>query len=223
MAVRDGELFSTHINDRTSFLKKRTYMLGTDNAWEISPEGFTGANCKCGAYLTRKQTEELCYQSVKCTVCTKRINNVSELNAPSISHDSKKFLDDEAVREATWYHITTDPEWASNVSENDNLPVIHVGTKNAAEDRLEMIRDDLSYDAKVYMYEVKLNQGTELIPEVFGDGNDYQPKFARERPSEEQQKAIRYVNSWEDAGSISLLIEGNMFAVTKRTEMNAHE
>lgn len=223
VAARDGELFSSERTDRTAFLKKRTYMHGTDGAWEISPEGFTGANCKCGAYLTRKQTEQLCWQSIQCNVCQERINNFSELNAPSISHESRAFLNDDEVRKASWFHITTDPEWASSVSKNDNLPVVHVGTKNAAEDRLTMIQDDLSYDAKVYMYEVKLNHGTELIPEVFGDGNDFQPKFANERPLEEQQKAIRYVNSWEDAGSISLLIEGNMFSVTKRTEIDAHE
>ena len=215
-------LFSSDITERTPFLEKRTHMLGTDDAWEISPEGSTGANCKCGAYLTRDQTEILCYSSIKCKVCQARINNFTELAPTNISHDSKRFLDDEEVRKATWYHITTDPEWASNVSENQNLPVIHVGTENAAKDRLTMLSDDLSYDAKVYMFEVKLMPETELLPEVQGDGNDFQPKFAHERYEGDRHKALRYVNSWEDAGSISLLLEGNMFSVTKRTEIDPH-
>ena len=207
VAARDGELFSTEPNERTAFLQKRTYMQGTDDAWEISPEGSTGANCKCGAYLTRSQTEELCYQATKCTVCQKRINNISELAAPSISHDSARFLEDEEIRKASWFHITTDPEWASNVSENAELPVVHVGTENAAQDRLTMIQDDLRYGDKVYMYEVKVKPDIDIIPEVRGDGNDFQAKTAVAREAEERGKITRYVNSWEDAGSISLLIE----------------
>lgn len=223
VAAKDGELFSSERTDRTDFLLKRTYMQGTDDAWEISPEGSTGANCKCGAYLTRTQTEQLSWQSIKCTVCQARINNFSELNAPSISHESRVFLDDEEVRKASWFHITTDPEWASNVSENADLPVIHVGSENAAQDRLTMIQDDLSYDAKAYMYEVRLKPELGIIPEVHGDGNDFQPKLARERDEYERGKVTRYVNSWEDAGSISLLIEGNMFSVVSRKEINVHE
>jgi hypothetical protein len=218
-----AEIFSSEPDDRTAFLTKRSYMLGTDNAWEISPEGSTGANCKCGAYLTRSQTEELCYQATKCTVCQKRINNISELAAPSISHDSKKFLDDDEVRKASWFHITTDPEWASNVSENAELPVVHVGTESAAQDRLTMIQDDIRYGDKVYMYEIKLKPEIDIFPEVHGDGNDFQPKTANDRDKEERGKVLRYVNSWEDAGSISLMIEGNMFSVANRTEIDPHE
>jgi hypothetical protein len=69
---------------------------------------------------------------------------------------------------------------------------------------------------------VKLKEGTELLPEVQGDGNDYQAKFASERYVTERGKAARYVNSWEDAGSISLTIEGNMFSVLKRTEIEPY-
>lgn len=215
-------IFSPEITERTAFLQKRTHMLGTDDAWEISPEGYTGANCKCGAYLTRTQTEELCYTSITCQICKTLINNMSELATPSISNDSRQFLNDEGVRNASWFHVTKDPEWASNVSESSNLPVIHVGTKNAAQDRLSTIRDDLRYDDKVYMYEVKLKPETELLAEVNGDGNDFQPQFAHERHVTEQNKAVRYVNAWEDPGSISLLIEGNMFNVVRRTELDAH-
>lgn len=223
VAARDGELFSTETNDRTAFLHKRTYMLGTDDAWEISPEGSSGANCKCGAYLSRSQTEELCYQSTTCRVCQKRINNISELAAPSISHDSQRFLDDEEVRNASWFHITTDPEWASNVSEKVELPVVHVGTENAAQDRLTMIQDDLRYGDKVYMYEVKVKPEIDIIPEVTGDGDQFQAKTASARENHQRGRISRYVNSWEDAGSISLLIEGNMFSVVSRTEIDPHE
>ena len=198
-------------------------MLGTDDAWEISPEGSTGANCKCGAYLTRDQTKELTYTSIKCKICSKRIDSFQDLGPTNISYTSKQFLDDSTALNATWYHITTDPEWASTVSESANLPVVHVGTKDAAEDRLTMISDDLHYDARVYMYEVKLKEGTQLLSEVQGDGNDYQPKFASDRHITERNQAARYVNSWEDAGSISLTLEGNMFIVTNRTEINPHE
>ena len=221
--TNEDNIFSPDITPRTDFLTKRTYMLGTDNAWEISPEGYTGANCKCGAYLTREQTETLTYSSINCKICATRINGFDDLGPTNISHDSKRFLEDKTVLTSSWYHITTDPEWASNVSETQNLPVIHVGTKNAAEDRLTMISDDLPYDAKVYMYEVRLKPETEFIPEVQGDGNDYQAKLASDRHTSEQGKAVRYVNSWEDAGSISLQIEGNMFDVVARKERNAHE
>jgi hypothetical protein len=224
VAVNDEDcLFSSEVTERTAFLKTRTYMLGTDNSWEISPEGYTGANCKCGAYLTRDQTKTLTYASIKCKVCNKRIDGFEDLGPTNISHSSKQFLDDSTTLNATWYHITTDPEWASNVSGSADLPVVHVGTKNAAEDRLTMISDDLHYDAKVFMYEVKLKQGTELLSEVHGDGNDYQPKFAADRHPTERNKVARYVNSWEDAGSISLTLEGNMFDVINRKEINPHE
>jgi hypothetical protein len=57
---------------------------------------------------------------------------------------------------------------------------------------------------------------------VHGDGNDFQPKLAGERDEYERGKVTRYVNSWEDAGSISLLLEGNMFSVVSRKEIDVH-
>jgi hypothetical protein len=121
--------------------------------------------------------------------------------------------DDKNVLEASWYHISIRKDWVTDLNSEEDKPVVHLGSKEAAMERMSDIGED-----EMYLYEVKLNPGIPVAKHLEDDLNDYQPELVSQMEKStvmEAEGANRYINRYEDAGSVSLMVSPDSFAVTK--------
>lgn len=82
------------------------------------------------------------------------------------------------------------------------VPFVHVGTRESA---AILMLDKYEYNEDfIYLYEVTLTEDATLNSEVFADMNDW-PELVEDHLLDGD--ACRYVNRWEGAGSISLLVD----------------
>jgi len=190
----------------------------------VAPEGFSGAYCLTCFSPFRK--EELNDEVFTCNTC--HTKTFSDLTGTVIRHDALKFLDDQEVLNSSWFHITTKSDWLTEVTSVEKTPLIHLGTEEAAYDRLEQLKKNASSPKSktsqtkdFYLYEVRLlphasmsNQlvedNNELAPEHVGEINQYAMNFSRSFQEQmlrdyDLYGTTRYLNSYEAIGSISLL------------------
>lgn len=216
----NDSLFSKDNTDRQDFLEKRVWRFGTEEAWEVSPEGYTGLHCKCGAYFTREQLDTMNNRGhVPCKVCNEKFYSPDQCDEVHLAHSSFRYTDPENIYKDTWYHITTDSNWDKSISHQSDLPMVHLGTKEAALDRKIQIDDSVHVDDKFYLFEVKMKRTSDVYENIRGDGNAYQAKKSSQQQPECRGKIVRYVNGWEDPGSVSLEVDYSMFEITSKNEI----
>ncbi|MBC9705978.1 MAG: hypothetical protein H9W81_13600 [Enterococcus sp.] len=121
-----------------------------------------------------------------------------------IHASSGKYLNDDTVRESYWYHATDGQDWMGSLLSNDipNIPLVHVGTERTA---LEVILDKhIDSPHPISIFRIKLKANAVLNETIFFDDNDWPETLKEDRPAGD---VYRYVNRWEAAGSISLLVD----------------
>jgi hypothetical protein len=196
--------------------------------------GTTGKRCRnCGELLPQANVDELEDETkenmedrtTKCpscnTICAWFDFDMKSAYEVDINPDEAHFLfDNTAVREAKWYHSTTSENWADSVKSAGVL--VHAGTLKASQDRMNDIKKQKFNKDKPprthYLYELKVKPDSPLNKTIFLDDNDFPIK--PETDSEVQLNAhtvSRYVNEWENPGSVSLISTIDNFEVVKRT------
>lgn len=113
----------------------------------------------------------------------------------------------EAPLSAKWFHATSMPDWESWVRSPDN--VVHLGTPSAAHARIVELGRRRPSDV-FSIFEVSLSPNARLAPYVSEDLNGW-PDRSYDLPYE----AIRYLNLWEDPGSISLMVSASIITDIK--------
>jgi hypothetical protein len=145
-------------------------------------------------------------------------------------------LDDQAARGTAWYHTSTFPGWppsgrpvtpaeaaflsqvtpdsvAAHVRERYENQALHVGTYDAAaESMLRKMRDQDMAGERFWLYRVALRR--DVIIER-GYRNENMEEIAQITQAElGDSDAVRYLNTWESPGSISLAVRpGSLAAV----------
>lgn len=121
-----------------------------------------------------------------------------------------------AVKTRYWYHSTTHANWEDLVK-NSDVPV-HLGNEEAAFERaIEHVGKTGNQD--YYLYKVTLNPFARIAKNICPDLNDtWSNTMEKFKGSTKGRDFVRYVNSYEDGGSVSLYGNPNMFTVVGVTK-----
>jgi hypothetical protein len=143
-------------------------------------------------------------------------------------------LNDETALRAAWYHTSTAPGWptrnrpltpeqaefisrvtsddvADSIRQRHENQALHLGTYEAAiESMLRKMRDEDAGGAQFWLYRVALRDGTMIKPGYRNETFEDISQITQEELGD--WGAIRYLNTWESPGSISLAVRPQSLA-----------
>jgi len=146
---------------------------------------------------------------MECPGCGK-YNEPHTLIVGVLPEDVELLTSDDAVRQRTWYHVSTREDWMGEIDKAEVTPVVHLGSKKAAYERTNQLEFK-----NLRIYEVKLNDDIPISPVIEIDDTDRQPITVDQLEPHPNMVdgANRYINSFEDCGSVSLMVNPTMFTV----------
>lgn len=118
------------------------------------------------------------------------------------------------VLPATWYHSTQVDQWLEKVTQKNIW--VHIGSRQAAIDRASRVtRQGYRVAQRTALHHLALNiKDLYIDPVTVGDiGDDWS-----ENLDHTGYNAIKYVNEYEDYGSLSLLVSPRLLRV-QRTQI----
>jgi hypothetical protein len=178
----------------------------------IAPPGVSGAYCRsCNHYLTFPELVELTRKDNTCTACNATIH-VDQIGV-SFQYETVKLAENsDAVFEQTWFHATQKETWASTVL--DDGVVAHVGSRRSAIQRaIDLSRRLNRVDKDWVVHEIKVPQTASVSWGVEYDIDDDAVKTVEELKNNHNSDIVRYLNMYEDCGSISLITNPNIIRI----------
>jgi hypothetical protein len=164
----------------------------------------------------------------------KRCEGCRELSEDGIvGHTLKpgeeRFFEKEAVLESEWYHYTAQGDhWESFLAPgNPKAKMIHLGSEDAALHRRSSTRGAIRGTEALRVYKVRLKQDAVVADNILQD-DPFNDRTAPLVADGGIQKGIlmsgvtRYVNDYEDPGSMSLMVNPELIEIVDLTEL-AHE
>lgn len=167
--------------------------------------------CKgCGNVHTQRMADEFSYSTgfktgylcLECGLSVEMANVVVPV-LPS----SEKFLDLEVCKSSTWYHYTEMNSWPELIEfpglqyEHRNF-YAHVGTLKSALDRRMSLGAGEFTNWQGKIFEVRVRTEARWCPDLLEDSGD----LHREECSESDWEVLRYLNRYENPGSVSLAV-----------------
>lgn len=144
--------------------------------------------------------------TVECDACGDVFTaDTMEVN---VAPQSRVLLDTEFAKSSEWFHISDSSNWLDEVTGDDGfIPYIHAGTLQSALDRYEAHKGKTAY-----LYRFRLADLTVLDSTVYDDRNAWPeevgfPRTLTDERTGEAVDCLRYLNRWEDPGSISILLD----------------
>lgn len=158
----------------------------------------------CGTILpNREALMAISGENAYCHKCDEMSCDISFGISKNHSHFDK---DLSLITMDTWYHATNVKDWEKKVRDS-NQPV-HLGTKTAAYDRILGMGNNPFYDEPetFYLHEIRFKPCVEVHSIVNDDDANSLQK--------NQDKVVHpYINSWEDAGNLSLVARPDCFEI----------
>jgi len=198
------------------------------DGWEVAPEGVTGYGCPfCGVFYTEEQRDaQQASKSMKCFECKEAFT--PENANIGVTPDGLRFFDDNVVREEAWYHATVIDDWHNRVITGINedgrkdpslSAMVHLGTLQAALDRIKFVSEFQTEgkDQEWVIHKIQLDPKIPIHATVIEDDNA-EPNLvylAQEDDWYEGGGATRYVNRYENEGSVSLTVNPNKLTVVE--------
>lgn len=162
---------------------------------------------ECGRAASRTEHANLLISgyAVECTCGFIYDNEIAEV---VLRQGSLKYLNTVEVFNNYWWHTTYLTNWFKDIRNYHGdtkvyLPMVHLGTFNAACDRGR-------WEGYTNLFRVRLKNSAKIMPEVQDDKTIW-PSLAEDY----EYDIIRYVNRWESAGSISLLVNPNAMIIAE--------
>jgi len=121
------------------------------------------------------------------------------------------FFSDDEVRKNTWYHSSDSPDWAEAV-QNGTITAIHAGSLKAAEDRVTGLG---RRNETTWIYELRIKSTATVDPSIYNDD----PRHHESVYGENRSHVARYLNLFEDTGSISVLVDASQVEIVGRTKV----
>lgn len=218
--------FKLELNSGTTFQLQNIYGKNQTSI-RIAEKNELPVRCKrCSKPLTQdtydavNNTDNL-HADAKCSYCYSGMN-WNGIEPPYIVdiayEDAQNFIaDKEQVKEYSWYHVTTKKEWQQEAS--DAGVYVHLGTKQAALDRLSVINKTKYGESTYYMHEVKFNTKVAVANNVLSDDNEWPNELDDKDIPMDSKQIHRYINIWEEPGSVSLIANPNLFTVISSEKM----
>jgi hypothetical protein len=141
-----------------------------------------------------------------CGSCGHTVTRSDEAGA-LLRRSEVMFFNDNEVKRTTWFHSSETPNWAELVKSGE-ISTVHAGSMNAAEDRVTGLRRK-NDDKETWVYELRIKPEASINPSMFNDD----PIHSRKWSAKDKPGVTRYMNLYEDPGSISLLMDSSDFEV----------
>lgn len=197
-----------------------------ETVWVTAPEtADTGTQClECHKYLTLSSIHNTWDgDSLVCDHCKKK--TPVGAGGPSLTKQALENLNPAVTKTSVWFHTTKNPNWYESISKESEVPVIHAGTMLAAWMRAKTLQG--KSDDQFYIYEIRLNRDSEVSPLLYDEEDEYDyttpmhPKTVEDTADGfETDKVMRYVNWWEDTGSVSIMASASLFTVSEPRKMD---
>lgn len=189
----------------------------------LSGRGFSALRCDtCGHHLTKKEERLLIQEYILSDDTSSCGHDIyADDVIVSVLPEYQHLMNLRTARntDTVWYHTSANENWPTPIQGlgwgrvTDGEFVAHVGTLQAALDRC-------SYSERTFqptfLYHLKLSAKARWSPKILLDEN-YWPTSVPElkRAPEFFGDVTRYVNRYEDPGSISLLVRTGIIEVVK--------
>jgi hypothetical protein len=185
----------------------------------IAIEGYGILAClTCGTFLDPSIPSEEMFRYVpQCQNCNDEVS--IEQSTCAIRESSLPVLDDDTLRDTVWYHSTINPNWDTDIKTSADRPVVHLGTKEAAIERIIALRKE-GQTHDIHVFEVKVTPTAPISAALHFDNNSNQPQGCDEMAERKDMTGDgvnRYLNRYENQGSISLMANPQAFEVVGRS------
>lgn len=129
--------------------------------------------------------------------------------------DSWSLLDEDIVKQATWFHATTRKGWMHALeSDSRGIPLVHLGTCEASQDIVDYHKRNRADE--IFLYSLRLREGASVSPDFLVDENSWDD-YVDDGSWADRDTVYRYVNDAESPGSISLFVPAGTFTVKSLT------
>lgn len=141
----------------------------------------------------------------------------NDINGYRVTEKDRELIESRlAVKTRHWYHSTTHANWEDVVKDSD-VPV-HLGNEQAA---FERASDHIGQTGNrdYFVYKVTINPFARIAKNICPDlNNSWSSTMEEFNGNTRGRDFVRYVNSYEDAGSVSLYGNPQMFTVVEVTK-----
>lgn len=143
---------------------------------------------------------------VECDACGDVFT--AETMEVNVAPKSAKLLDAGHAKDSEWFHISDSANWLNDVTGDEGfIPYIHAGTLQSALDRYEAHKGKTAY-----LYKFRLADVTAIDSTIYDDRNAWPeevgfPCTLTDERTGDGVDCLRYLNRWEDPGSISILLD----------------
>lgn len=125
---------------------------------------------------------------------------------------------EEETKKRVWYHVTDFEDWATAIMKT-NL-VVHLGTIETVLDLMRIATYETPLAKKFTLYSVMLDEKAVISPITCQDLINKWTRSTGELFQLTRSDFVRYVNSYENAGSISLIGNPKKMTVLSETKMS---
>lgn len=192
--------------------------------WNVAVDGTSGWFCKgCGHALSWDETLTVGRTVNNCSIC----NTVwtPEKMGVKILEKDIRFFDNQNVYETLWFHASKKENWLEEVLNTFDVPVVHLGSYDAAIARVEDYKhsasvvgnEDVSVDW--FIHEVRILPSAYIYRRIIEDVDKVFPRTVEELLNEKGADIVRYVNAWENQGSVSLIANPNVLKLFKTVKI----
>lgn len=202
---------------------KQSNVRRTSEKINVAEPGTSGKRCMdCSEYLPASLVAEVDSfdnygKTFNCPSCTSIIDwsvGFVPYTVEVTPEDAEQLISKEAVKNQSWFHATTVPNWGEEIM--DAGVYIHAGSETAAKERVKAVQH-YTPSSEYYIYELRLKNSTKVADDIYYDDNDWpeviNPTAGPKRDAIDKTKVNRYVNVWESAGTVSLLSDPRLFEI----------
>lgn len=221
--LRRDELFSRAVQKNvTCFDCDTTEVI---NAYTVTPrvkdptKDETDFACpKCSKTLSREEGKRLDdWDSFPCQ-CGYTLNLFDTEIEVLVQPKDASLLDKSEVRQRTWFHSTSSPDWLEQVTAAGKYA--HVGSLEAATDRATVKSQNKdANEQKTYLWELRVKPEAVIAGDLMRDDSDWLETVSPCSKDHLGGDVQRYINKFESAGSISLLIDPRQMEAVRVTEL----
>lgn len=151
--------------------------------------------------------------SVICMTCGEEQYETGDNHILAVEADAHLLADDKAVEEYTFYHATSRQNWEVDIF-NAGVSV-HVGSIEAALSRIEDIRltsENYLDGDDIHLYEIKVSAES-MLDRVIRDETYWADSLDAFLDWTDGRKVVRYINTWENPGSLSLILDPSAMTI----------
>lgn len=212
-----------------------TFVENGSQRFRLAEDGRTGLRCRSCGYALKSEDVSALLDFVRwgepttCPKCDFTVHELTDFETCFLS-SSVQFVNKDVVRSERWFHTTDVANWHDAVTsaDDDSAPMVHVGTFESAMQRFSdsyCVTFDWEEPAHWALYELALDDDIEIADDIAPDIDSEAPRSVRTCAGTDYvaHGATRYLNAYEVAGAVSLLVNPKRLRVVSVTELSARD